>query len=503
MSRPIQVTVALILGAMWLVAAPAPARPAAATPTGAPVRHLGPAVKAVVKYEAARLVVAHVRLLDGTGRPAVEDRNVTVEGGRITAIGPGAEVVAAPGTVVVDGRGRTLLPGLVSLHDHMYYIARPDLDASGHSDPPLVVPQMTYSSPRLYLAAGVTTLRTTGSVEGYADLNLRSLIDSGQVPGPHLDVTAPYLQGQSDLFMQMYQLRDAADARRFVAFWADAGATSFKAYMHITRAELGAAIEEAHRRGFKVTGHLCSVTYPEAIDLGIDDLEHGFMVNTQLAPGKQPDVCPMDQTSAFVERVEPGGPEATALIRSLVRHHVTITSTLPVFEHAVPNRPPLDPRAMEVLTPEARTAYLYLRNLRAAAPPEEAARKAAIFRKEQRLELDFVRAGGLLVAGPDPTGNGGTIPGFANHRAVELLVEAGFTPAEAIRIATLNGAVYLGRERTIGSVEVGKAADLMLVRGDPSTRIADLRNVELVLKDGVGFDPALLLESVRGRYGQY
>ena len=132
-----------------------------------------------------------------------------------------------------------------------------------------------------------------------------------------------------------------------------------------------------------------------------------------------------------------------------------------------------------------------------------AAKRAATFRREQQLELDFVRAGGLLVTGPDPTGNGGTIPGFANHRAVELLVEAGFTPPEAVRIATLNGAVYLGRERTIGSVEVGKAADLVLVRGDPSTRISDLRQVELVVKDGVAFDPEKLLESVRGRYGQY
>jgi imidazolonepropionase-like amidohydrolase len=473
----------------------------AASPAPAPP--LGPAVQAVVRHASPTLVFTHVRVLDGKGGPAVEDRNVTVEGSRITAIGPGKDVPATPETVVVDGRGRTLLPGLVGMHDHMYYIARPDLDASGHSDPPLVVPQMTYSSPRLYLAAGVTTVRTTGSVEGYADLNLRSLVDSWQVPGPHMDVTAPYLQGKSDLFVQMYQLHDAADARRFVAFWADAGATSFKAYMHITRAELGAAIEEAHRRGLKVTGHLCSVTYPEAIELGIDDLEHGFMVNTQLAPGKQPDVCPMDQSSAFVERAEPGGPEATALIQALVKRGVALTSTLPVFEHSVPNRPPLDPQAMEVLTPEARTAYLYLRNLRAAAPADEAARRAALFRREQRLEVDFVRAGGLLLAGPDPTGNGGTIPGFANHRAVELLVEAGLTPAEAIRVATWNGAVFLGRQRDIGSVEVGKEADLVLVDGDPSTRISALRRVDLVVKDGVAFDPARLLESVRGRYGQY
>lgn len=487
----------LLVLSLLALAPPAPAAPPA-TPTA-----LGPAVKVVLRHEASRFVIAHIRILDGTGNPAVEDRNVTLEAGRIAGIGPGADVAPAAGTVVVDGRGRTLLPGLVGMHDHMYYIARPNLDVGGHSDPPLVVPQMTYSSPRLYLAAGVTTVRTTGSVEGYADLNLRALIDSGQVPGPHLDVTAPYLQGKSDLFMQMYQLRDAADARRFVAFWADAGATSFKAYMHVSRDQLAAAIEEAHRRGLKVTGHLCSVTYPEAIELGIDNLEHGFMVNTQGAPGKQPDACPMDQSSAFIERVAPGGPEATALIRRLVERGVAVTSTLPVFEHAIPNRPPLDPRALAVLTTEAREAYLYARNLRAALPPDEAARKLATFRKELQLELDFARAGGLLLAGPDPTGNGGTIPGFADHRGVELLVEAGFTPAEAVRIATLNGAIFLGRDREIGSVEAGKAADLVLVRGDPSRRISDLRQVELVWKDGVAFDPQRLLDSVRGRYGQY
>src|SRR5262245_29249681 len=174
-----------------------------------------------------------------------------------------------------------------------------------------------------------------------------------------MDVTAPYLQGKSPLFMQMYQLRNADDARRFVAHWADAGATSFKAYMNITRDELKAAIDEAHKRRLKVTGHLCSVTYPEAIALGIDDLEHGFMVNTDLATDKEPDVCPLKQTSAFIERAEPDGPEAKALIQSLVVHHVAITSTLPVFENALPNRPPLNPRAMDMLTTEARTAYLY------------------------------------------------------------------------------------------------------------------------------------------------
>ncbi len=475
---------------------------AAAPEPKAPSR-FSPDVQAYVRHDAPRIVLAHVRVVDGTGGPPVEDRNVVVEDGRISAIEPGADLRPTPGTLVLELPGRTVLPGLVGMHDHMFYIARPNVDATMRFERPLLVPQMTFSSPRLYLANGVTTARTTGSVEGYADINLRDLIESGRIVGPHLDVTAPYLEGKGSPFMQMHQLKDAAAARRFVDFWADAGATSFKAYMYVSRDILQAAIEQAHARGLKVTGHLCSVTYPEAIALGIDDLEHGFFANTQGAPGKQPDVCPEGQTSAFLDQADPASPEARALVESLVSHRVAVTSTLPVFEHSLPNRPPLDPRALEALTPAARTAFLYARAARAAASPEVAAKALTRFQRDMTLELAFVRAGGLLIAGPDPTGNGGTLPGFSNHRAVELLVEAGLTPVEAIQVATLNGARYLGREKTIGSVEVGKHADLLVVEGDPSKDIKDIERVELVFKDGVGYDREKLLASVRGRYGEY
>ena len=460
-------------------------------------------VQKYIKYSTPRIVLAHVRVIDGTGRDAMDDRNVVIENGKIISIEAGSDVGTAADTTVLDLHGSTVLPGIVGMHNHLYYIARPNLDAAGHSETPLLVPQMTFSAPRLYLAAGVTTMRTTGSVEGAADINLRELIDSGQMLGPHLDVTAPYLQGKSDLFMQMYQLKDAADARRFVDFWADSGATSFKAYMHITRDELKAAAEEAHKRGLKITGHLCSVTYPEAIDAGIDDLEHGFFVNTQLAPNKQPDVCPMADNIGYFEHTDASSPEAKALIQNLIAHHVAITSTLPVFENMLPNRPPLNPQAMDALTPEARSAYLYNRNAAASLPADKAAQRAMIFNRDEAMEYAFSKAGGLLIAGPDPTGNGGTIPGFADHREIELLVEAGFTPVEAIRIATLNGAIFEGRDKQIGSIEPNKNADLFIVKGDPSKNINDVENVELVIKDGVAFDPQKILSSVKGRYGEY
>jgi imidazolonepropionase-like amidohydrolase len=494
-----------MFASMILAAALAAAQPAAAPQVLAPPpAQLASDVRAVVKTAAPAIVLAHVRVIDGTGAPPLEDRTVVIAGGRIAAVaGPNARPAIPAGAETLDLTGHTVLPGLVGMHDHLYYIARPNLDAAGHSDPPLVVPQMTFSAPRLYLAAGVTTMRTTGSVEPYADLNLKRLIDAGALPGPHLDVTAPYLEGPNSPFIQMHQLKDAEDARRTVAFWADNGATSFKAYMNITRAELAAAIAEAHRRGLKVTGHLCSVTYPEAAELGIDDLEHGFFVNTQLDPGKQPDLCPSTTGGPTIHAMTPATPEGQALIRLLVAKKVAVTSTLPVFEQGVPGHAPLNAKAMAVLTPQAREAYLYARNRVNQAPREQYAASARALANTMAMEKAFADAGGLLLAGPDPTGNGGVIPGFGDQREVELLVEAGFTPLQAIKVATLNGATYLGLADRIGSVTAGKDADLMVVKGDPSKAIADIENVTLVFKDGVAYDPEKLLESVRGRYGQY
>jgi imidazolonepropionase-like amidohydrolase len=316
-------------------------------------------------------------------------------------------------------------------------------------------------------------------------------------------VTGPYLEGANSPFIEMHQLVDAEDARRTVAYWADQGVTSFKAYMNITRAELKAAADEAHRRGLKITGHLCAVTYPEAAALGIDNLEHGFFVNTQLDPGKTPDVCPATTGGPTLRAMAPGSAEANALIKDLVDHHVAVTSTLPVFEQSVPRHAPLSPRTMAVMAPQSREAYLYSRNFTNTLPPEKAAEETLAFQHDLGLERAFVAAGGLLLAGPDPTGNGGVIPGFGDLREVELLVEAGFSPEEAVKIATSNGATYLGLQDRIGTIAPGKDADLFVVKGDPSKTITDIENVEIVFKDGVGFDSAALLESVRGRYGEY
>lgn len=476
---------------------------ATAAPVLAPPPELGPDVQRFVHVPAGQIAITHLRIIDGTGAAPLEDQTLLLDGAKIAAVQ--AASVAVPAAYrVIDGTGETAMPGLVGMHNHLFYLQRPNLDAAGHSEQPIIVPQMTFSAPRLYLANGVTTMRTTGSVEPDTDLSLKREIDAGHLVGPHLDVTGPYLEGAGAFFIQNHTITSPADARREVAYWAGQGVNSFKAYMNITRAELKAAIDEAHKHYLKVTGHLCSVTYPEAVELGIDNLEHGFFVNTQLDPGKQPDKCSDGTGTPTLLAMKPGSPEANALIKLLVDHHVAITSTLPVFEQSVPLHAPLQPRQMEVMSPQAKESYLYLRNLAASRAGTKRGDEAAeSYKNDLGLERQFVAAGGLLIAGPDPTGNGGVIPGFGDQREIELLVEAGFSPAEAIRIGTLNGATYLGLADRIGSIAPGKNADLFIVKGNPAANIADIENVIVVFKDGVGYESRKLLDSVKGRYGQY
>jgi hypothetical protein len=461
----------------------------------------GPGVKEFLVISAPRVALQHVSVIDGTGAAPVIDQTVTLVDGRIAAIGPSATTAAPAQTEVHDYSGYSVLPGLVGMHDHLFYSASNALQRGTGTvlEPGVIVAEIAYSAPRLYLAAGVTTLRTTGSIEPYTDLKVRSRIEAGLMPGPNIDVTAPYLEGDKTPFAQMHELASAEEARRFVAFWADSGMTSFKAYMYITRAELEAAAGEAHRRGLKITGHLCSVTWPDAIAAGIDDLEHGpVFTDNEFVAGKQPDSCPKAQDRRASWLAEPiDGPRVLALIRSLVAHRIAVTSTLPVFELYVPGRPAPQRRVLEAMSSAARESYL---TERAMIDPNDAS-AALLLRKEMDFERAFVAAGGLLLAGPDPTGNGGVLPGYGNQREVELLVEAGFNPLEAIHIATENGARFLGRDKDIGTLAPGKRADLLLVKGDPSAHIAELENVEIVFKDGFGYDSRRLIDSVRGQVG--
>jgi enamidase len=448
-------------------------------------RTLSPQVRAYVRTDAPVIALTNVRVIDGTGAAARENQTVVLRDSVIAAVGD-AGMAIPPGAEVIDLVGHTVMPGFVMLHEHMFYPA-------GNA----MYNTLGYSFPRLYLAGGATTIRTGGSMMPFADYNVKRAIDAGTMPGPKMHVTAPYLNGPGLPIPGVKALRGAADARTMVAYWADEGFTSFKTYMHISRDELRAVVEEAHARGLKVTGHLCSVTYAEAAAVGIDNLEHGFFASTDFVTGKEPDRCPQGANASLTD-LDPRSEAAQRLIRTLVAANVAITSTLTVFETSVPGRPRAPDGALDAMVPEVRDAYLRQFSRISTDTATSAQRR---FRRMMDMEVAFVRAGGLLVAGTDPTGYGGVVAGFANQREIELLIEAGFSAVEAIRIGTLNGAVHLGVDDRVGSIAAGKAADLVVVRGNPVARAADVRNVTLVFKDGVGYDPERLIAAAKGLVG--
>ncbi|MGI9182078.1 MAG: amidohydrolase family protein [Longimicrobiaceae bacterium] len=451
----------------------------------APQPTLSPAVREFVSVDAPAVALTHVRVVDGTGAPPADGQTVLIENGRIAAVGATGRVRVPRGARVIELRGHTVIPGIVGMHNHTYYAY------GGRSV------QMWYTGPRLYLANGVTTIRTAGAQHPYAELNMKRGVEDGLVPGPRVHASGPYLTGLVGPGTPSHSLITEEDARRVVAYWAEEGATWLKASSTITRAVLGAAIDEAHQRGIRFTGHLCSVTFREAAALGIDNLEHGLITNSDHIPEKQPDVCPPDNMIRQVD-VDLDGEEVQATYRDLIARNVAITSTLSVYEGFVPDRAPSDPRVQAALAPEAREALTQFRQDlqqgRGLVVP------LRLLEKMMRWEREFVRRGGMLVAGVDPWGTG-SLPGYGDQRNYELLVEAGFTPVEAIRVMTLNGAKLLREDHLYGSIEPGKLADLAILRGDPVRTPAEIRNVVLVFKDGIGYDSAKLIESVNGQVG--
>ncbi|MGD8538389.1 MAG: amidohydrolase family protein [Candidatus Aminicenantes bacterium] len=444
--------------------------------------------KRYILYQSPIIALKNVDIIRGDGSPAQPDQTVLIKDGRIAQIGDASSIGIPEGAEVLDLTGKSLLPGFIMFHEHMFY-------PSGRG----FYNQLSYTFPRLYLAGGVTTMRTAGSMQPYSDLNIRKAIETGQIPGPTVHVTSPYFNNPGLPLFAVKGLKGPDDAREMVAYWEREGVDDFKAYMHISQENLKVLIEEAHKRGKKVTGHLGAVTYREAADLGIDNLEHGFFYSTDFVTNKVKDKNPssMAQRKSLID-LDPNGPEAQALIEHLVEKGVAITSTLVVMETFIPGRPRISDAALEALLPETRDQYLRTWS-RIATSKDTSMSK--IFKNNMEMEKLFFKAGGLLIVGTDPTGYGGVIAGYANSGAIELLVEAGLTPLEAIQVATLNGAKYLEIEDELGTIEAGKIADLVVVKGNPASRIKALRNVEIVFKDGIGYDSAKLFESAKGLVG--
>lgn len=447
---------------------------------GQPPAELAESVVRHIRVDTPRLALAGVRVIDGSGGPAQDDRTILVENGRILAVLAPGDAAIPDGFERLNLEGHTVIPGIVGLHNHLHY---PGVPVSHHA------------APYLYLAGGVTTLYSAGSASPLAELNMAEAVRRGLGPGPDMLIAAPYVTGPDGNWV-MPQPATPDAARRFVDYWAEAGVAGFKLYRHVGPEIAAAVIERAHLRGLPVTGHLCSLTFREAAEMGIDRIEHGFISMSDLVEDKTRGECP--STFASLEAADMDGPEVAAVIDTLIAHDVALTSTLAIIESHFAHRPQGDDRALATLAPDALSAYT-TRQAELAERRETTRFTPDFFSRIMAFERRFAAAGGRLVAGPD---NGRhVVPGYGDQRNLELLVEAGFSVPEAVRIMTHNGALELGLGEDRGLVAPGFRADLVVLRGDLADDPSVIRATEYVFRNGLGYDPGSLAEAARGEVG--
>lgn len=447
-----------------------------------------PQVTPYIKVNVPVVAITNVKLIDGTGKPAKLNQTVVFSNGKIQQVGDAGTIKVPEGAQVIDGAGKTIIPGLVMLHEHLYYTVPAGTFFN--------IAEMPYSFPRLYLAGGATTIRTAGSIEPQTDLAIKRLIGEGKMIGPDIDVTAPYIEEQGYDIPALNAVKGPKDAAATVNFWADRGCTSFKMYVHATRADMAAVVREAHKRHLKVTGHIGAVSYREAAAIGMDNIEHGFMACSDFDSLKTEDKIVDNEERQSLIKLDVNSPKMKSLQQYMIGKHVALTSTLTVFEPSTGHEM-IPGGGEEALLPEVKE--IVQQKFQAAQNHDAAG--VILFKKEQAWEKQYDAAGGLLVAGTDPTGAGRVVSGYSNHREIELLVDGGFTAEQAIKICTLNGAIYLGRQADIGTIEPGKKADMVLIDGDITTDIKNIRKTELVFKNGVGFDSQKIFDSVKGHVG--
>jgi imidazolonepropionase-like amidohydrolase len=447
------------------------------------------AVQPYISEQSETIVLTHAKVIDGTGAIVKNDHSIVFENGVITAIGPSSKTTIPTGAKVIDCKGKTIIPGLVMLHEHIFY-PKP-------TDGVFSVTQMTFTFPRLYLAGGVTTIRTAGSIEPQTDLNIKKWIEEGRMLGPKMDLTSPFIEREGTPVPEVGVINSSEEAAEMVEYWSGKGINSFKVYQNITKEDLKAVVETAHAKGKKVTGHICSVTYREAAEIGIDNIEHGFFQSSDFVGDKVDNFCPAFKRGQSLSALPLESPQMKNLMAFLIEKEVAITSTLTVFEPYTGREVVLG-GGIDAMSEDFRES-LTQRHTRSQGRDSLA---TVNFIKQMAWERAFYKMGGQLLAGTDPTGAGRTIAGYANQRQIELFIEAGFSLTEAIKIASLDGAKYLERSDKVGSLEVGKQADMVIINGDLEADVANIRKMEVVFKDGIGFDSQKIFKSMKGKVGK-
>ena len=400
------------------------------------------------------LAIVGGTLIDGTGAPPIPDATVVVAGTKILAAGRRVDIQVPRGARIVNATGATILPGLWEMHAHYA--------------------QVEWGP--IYLASGVTTARDVGNQLDFL-LGAREVLNAGHGIGPRL-LSAGIIDGDGPTGIGLARAGTPAQGVAWVRRYHDAGFEQIKVYSSIADSVLKAITTEAHSLGMTVTGHVPrGMDGYQGVAAGMDQLNHiTFVYRMMRARG---DSTPLSMDS----------PEARKAIAFLVEHQVVIDPTIALFElNAHPAGEPVSAfePGVDKVAPELRQALTHT-----GAEPAEAAKAQAQFRTLLEIIGALHRAGVPIVAGTDLT-----VPGYSLHREMELYVQAGFTPMEAIQAATVVPARAMGLEKESGALQPGMRADVLVVNGRPLERISDTRNVRFVIADGRYFEPAPLWRSV-------
>ncbi|WP_215225780.1 amidohydrolase family protein [Echinicola shivajiensis] len=430
-----------------------------------------------VKFSADTLALKNVTFFDGNGNPAKENQTLIVVNGYFQSIGQSSGIDIPKNATILNLKGKTIIPGIVGVHNHLH------------------IPRFPFVgdiASKLYLASGVTTIQTCGSASPEQDVELSNKINKGESLGPNIITSGPFFTGKGGN-PNMIIPKNEKQIRDTIEYWTRKGVSWFKVYRNTTPSDLEIIIKEAHKRNAKVTGHLCSITFEQATNLGIDGIEHGLNSTSDFRKNKTFGIC--DGSREYMDELTINSEEVKRLQQLMVDNKVFLTSTLAIYEASIPNRAYADERTLRAMSPFLLSQYRERRNNYDTQKTSDNIREKRL-KRIMEFEYQFFKMGGTLTAGVDAGRH--VLPGFGDQRNFELLKEAGFTTEEAIKIMTSNGAGVLSNPE-IGTIEKGKKADFIVIEGNIEKNI---RNIEFVFKDGYGYNTKLILEEMDGKFGE-
>ena len=432
-----------------------------------------------VKYDDNIIAFKNASVVDGTGKSIESNQTIIIENGLIKAIGNNFKLNIPEKAKVNDLKGKTIIPGIVGMHNHLHILR---------------FPYVGDIAAKLYLAAGVTTIQTCGAASPEKELLLSQNIAIGNQIGPEIISSAPFITGEGGN-PNMIIPKNEQHLRDTIQYWMNQGVKWFKVYRNTKPNDLKTILDEVHKNGGKVRGHLCSITFEEATKMGIDGIEHGLNSSSDFRTNKEWGKC--NGGREYIDNLIINSPEVKKLQKLMIEKGVFLTSTLSIYEASIPNRAYADERSIKTMSPYLKEQYEERRK-NFENQLEDSTRNKRL-KRIMEFEYQYFKMRGLLCSGVDAGRH--ILPGFGDQRNYKLLMEAGFTSEEAIQIMTNNGAKALERS-DIGSIQAGKRADFVILNGNLDREPSIIEKVETVFKNGIGYNPQLILNETLGQFAK-